>query len=420
MSPPVLALLLAAGPTLTLDEALALARRNPQLAQAEAAVTQAAGQVTVARSGFLPSASASASFTAATSNFAPQPTLGRPGTPSQAANDTLYPFYNTTAISITQPIWDFGRTLGSYQSARSSQRAAEANAVATWHDVALRVRTTYYAVLAAEALVEVARQTIASDEKRLELARGQFEVGTRPRFDVTQAQVDLENARIALIQARNGVAVARIQLSQAVGQDVSQAALVLPAVDGDPAPDAGALTEEALRARPDLQASELQVAAQEEALGAAKSAWWPILSASGNLGWKGSDFPLVHNWQVGASLSWPLLSGGADLGRAESQRGAVDQARAGRDLLVLQIRADVEQAVAGVLEARARRDAARTLVAQARENLDLAEGRYESGLGTIIDLSVAQTGYANAQAQQVRASFDLASARAQLDRAVGR
>ena len=420
MNAVILALLLAAGRTLTLEEALVLARRNPQIAQAEAAVTQASGQVGVARSGFLPSASASATFSAATSNFAPQPTLGRPSTPSQPANDTLYPFYNTTAITVTQPIWDFGRTLGSYEAARSSQSAAEASAVATWNDVALRVRTTYYAVLATEALVEVSRQTIASDERKLELAKGQFDVGTRPRFDVTQAQVDLENARIALIQSRNAVAVARIQLSQAVGQNVADATLVVPPIDGDPAPDVRALTESAMQVRPDLKAAELQVASQEASLDAAKSAFWPILSVGGNLGWKGSEFPLVHNWQVGATLSWPFLNGGADLGRIDSQRGVLDQTRASRDLLVLQIRADVEQAVAGVLEARARRDAARTLVAQARENLDLAEGRYESGLGTIIDLSIAQTGFANAQAQQVKAAFDLASAQAQLDRAVGR
>jgi outer membrane protein len=186
------------------------------------------------------------------------------------------------------------------------------------------------------------------------------------------------------------------------------------------APDARALTAAAMQARPDLKAAELQTAAQEESLGAARSAFWPILTANGNLGWKGSEFPLVHNWQVGATLSWPFLSGGADLGRIESQRGALDQARAARDLLALQIRADVEQGVAGVVEALARREAARTLVVQARENLDLAEGRYQSGLGTIIDLSIAQTAFANAQAQEVRAAFDLASARAQLERAVGR
>jgi len=419
MSALVLALLLSAGRTLSIEEALALARQNPQLAQAQAAVAQASGQVGVARSGFLPSASASANYSAATSNFAPQPTLGRPGTPSQPSNDVLYPFYNTTAISITQPIWDFGRTLGAYQAARESERAANASAASTWNDVELKVRTAYHGVLAAEALVEVAGQTIASNEKKLELAKGQYEVGTRPRFDVTQAQVDLENARITLIQYRNAVTLTRIALAQAVGQDVSDAALVPPALPSDADPDARALAEGALRSRPDLKAADLQILAQDETLGSAKSAFWPILSASGNLGWKGSDFPLVHNWQVGATLTWPFLSGGADLGRIESQRGALAQARASRDLLVLQIRAEVAQGVASVTEARARREVARTLVTQARENLDLAEGRYQSGLGTIIDLSVAQTAFTNARAQEVKAAFDLATTWAQLRRAVG-
>jgi len=419
MSSLLLAALLAAPRTLTLDDALTLAHQNPQLAQAQAAVTQASGQVGVARSGFLPTASASASYLAATSNFAPQPSLGRPNTPSQAANDTLYPFYNATAITITQPIWDFGRTLGSYQSSRDAEASAKASVTATWQTVELQVSTTYYGVLAAEALVDVALQTVASDEKKLELAKGQYEVGQRPRFDVTQALVDLESARITLIQTKNAVAVSRINLSQAVGRDVSDATLVAPAPSRDADPDVGPMLQLAMKNRPDLKADELLILSQDEALDSAKSAFWPILSANGALGWKGSDLPLVHNWQVGVGLTWPFLNGGADLGRVETQRGVLDQAKATRDLLVLQIRADVEQGVTSVVEARARRAAARTLVVQAKENLELAEGRYQSGLGTIIDLSVAQTAYTNAQAQEVKAVYDVATAWAQLKRASG-
>jgi len=275
------------------------------------------------------------------------------------------------------------------------------------------------AVLAAEALVEVALETVASDDKKLELAKGQYEVGQRPRYDVTQALVDLESAHITLIQAKNAVTIARINLEQAVGQDVSDATLVSPAPSPVANPEAKGMLEVALKNRPDLKSDELQIVSQDEALTSAKSAFWPILSANGNLGWKGSDFPLVHNWQVGVTLTWPFLNGGADLGRVETQRGVLDQAKATRDLLLLQIRADVEQGVASVVEARARREAARTLVLQAKENLELAQGRYQSGLGTIIDLSVAQTAATNAQAQEVKAIYDLATAWAQLEKATG-
>jgi outer membrane protein len=134
----------------------------------------------------------------------------------------------------------------------------------------------------------------------------------------------------------------------------------------------------------------------------------------------GSPTVNANFWNVLGTITWPFLNGGADMGRVDVQSGVLASARASRDLLVLQVRTDVEQAVTTVNEARARRTVARKLVGQARENLELAEGRYQAGIGTIIDVTVSQTSYTSAQAQEVKAAFDLATAWAQLQRAIGR
>jgi outer membrane protein len=144
--------------------------------------------------------------------------------------------------------------------------------------------------------------------------------------------------------------------------------------------------------------------------------------------WTNSRYPVAGGppqpdsnfWNVLGTISWPFLTGGADLGRVDVQSAAVASAEASRDLLLLQVRTDVEQAVTSVNEARARRSVSRTLVAQAKENLELAEGRYQAGIGTIIDVTVSQTSFTNAQAQEVKAMFDLATAWAQLQHAIGR
>ena len=114
----------------------------------------------------------------------------------------------------------------------------------------------------------------------------------------------------------------------------------------------------------------------------------------------------MHNWQVGATLSWPFLNGGADEARAAELRGAVEQTRAARAAEVLQVRADVEQAALAVLEAHARRDVSQVLVGQAQENLELAEGRYQAGVGSIVELTDAQAALTSARAQQVRSGYD--------------
>ena len=402
-------------PPLTLEQALDLARQNPQLAQAQSSVMQAQGQVGIARSGFLPAGSANAKAGWTASNLGASP------------SSVLYDTYSAS-ITLNQTLWDFGRTLGAYLAARDQERAARAGVDAAWNAVELNVRTAYYTVLATEALVAVADQTVASNQRQLDLARAQFEVGQRPRFDVTTADVNLQQSLISQITAHDGVILTRIALSQAVGQDVSRRALLLPAVPQDIDLDVSRLMAEALSARPDLRAAELQISAADQSLSAARSAWYPILGASASYLWNNSRYPVAgglpapdsNSWNILGTLTWPFLNGGADMGRVDVQAGVLASSRASRDLLLLQVRTDVEQAVTTVNEARARRAVARKLVGQAKENLELAEGRYQAGLGAIIDVTTSQTSYTFAQAQEVKAAFDLAGAWAQLQYAIGR
>jgi outer membrane protein len=403
------------GEPLTLDKALELARRNPVIAQSQAQLLQAGGQVGIARSGFLPSASigGKAGWTATDLGAAP--------------SGALYATYGVTA-TLSQTIWDFGRTLGAYQAARDLERAAQADVENSWIEVEYNVRRTYYTAVATEALVAVADQTVASNLRQLELARGQFEVGTRPRFDVTTADVNVQQSRIAQIQARDAVTLARIALSQAVGQDVARRPLVAPVLPSEIELDVATLMDRATAGRPDLRAAQFSISASEAGLSAARSAWYPILGVGLNYAWNRSEYPVIgglpapdaNSWSILGTITWPFLNGGADMARVDVQKGALASSTAQRDQLLLQVRTDVEQGVSGVKEARARREVAHVLVGQARENLDLAEGRYQAGLGTIIDVTTSQTSYTSAQAQEVKAIFDLASAWALLQNAIGK
>ncbi len=429
MTPALLALAVAAaasqtpasGSILTLDEALARARAHPRVAQSEAAVSQAQARSREVFAGFLPAASATASYERATSNVVAQEVTavdarGNPVT--LRPSDATTPSYGA-ALNVQVPIWDFGRTLGQVRAARASESAARADLVVARLDVDVQVKTAYLGALAAEALVQVADDAIAQMQKHLDFAQASLDVGRRTRFDVTRALVDLTNARITKIQAENGVATARASLSSAIGEPVADARLVVPASQdaADPRPEAA--VERALAARPEIAALDRRIRAAEEGVASARSAWLPVLVASGQYRFGGSDFPLVRNWNVGATLAWPFLAGGADEARLSEQHAALEQARAARDIEVLQVRADVEQTALAVIESHARRDASRVLVGQASENLELAEGRYQAGVGSIVDLVDAQAALTSARAQEVRAGYDLATAWARLVRAIG-
>ena len=411
-APALLAILCLAQPasSLTLDDALARAAAHPRMTEVRAAAGQAAARVDEARAGYLPSATALASYLPAQVGES----SGRALLP-----DAVNPYYQASIV-VTQPIWDFGRTRGQVRAATLAEDAVGSDLSAAAKDVELQIRSAYYAALATEELLRVSEDAEKQMQAHLALAKASLEVGRRTPFDVARAEVDVASARIAHIQAESALAAARSALSAAVGEDIGQAALSRPAERAaeDLAP--ARAVEVALAQRPELGALDLRLSSQRAAVSAASSSFYPVVSAVGQVAWKGTDLPAAsRTWQVGVLVSLPLLAGGSDTARLRQQEAAFAQLRSQREALALSIKTEAEQAALAVSDARARQSASEALLRQANDNLRLAEGRYQAGVGGIIELSDAQAALTSARGQLVRAGYDLATARARLERAIG-
>jgi outer membrane protein len=177
-----------------------------------------------------------------------------------------------------------------------------------------------------------------------------------------------------------------------------------------------------LAARPELVSLDARIAAQEASVDAQRGAYWPVLSASAQVTTRALEIPpwaSANNWQLGVQLTAPLLAGGADRARVRQQEAVLEGLRAARKALRLQIRLETRQLVDGVATARARREAATAIVAEARESLTIAEARYGAGVANIIELADAQRTLTSAEAQAARAEYDLAISRARVQRAIG-
>ena len=98
----------------------------------------------------------------------------------------------------------------------------------------------------------------------------------------------------------------------------------------------------------------------------------------------------------------------------------IKNARAQLDSARLQIRLELDQARLALRAAKAALGAAGEALRNARERLKLAEGRYQQGIGSIIELGDAQVALTTAAAQSVQADYRVATARAQLAKALGR
>ena len=104
------------------------------------------------------------------------------------------------------------------------------------------MRAAYFNARASKALIAVAKQTLANQERHLTQITGFVGAGTRPDIDLAQARAGTANARVAVIRAETGYEVARAELNQAMGQagdiDYDVAEQTLPAFPARPAPSA--------------------------------------------------------------------------------------------------------------------------------------------------------------------------------------
>ena len=410
---------------LSLDTALRIGRRlQPLLRQARAQTQAAQARVDEAVAPLLPQVNLIANYSRATSNFAPQG-----GGTSAANNATPDPSFNTynyfrNGISATQLIWDFGQTWQKKNAARASAEAQEDTERATQLQSDLTIRAAFYTARAMRDAVGVARETLANQNKHVDQIQAFTEVGTRPEIDLLQARTDQANAEVALINAQNDYATARAALNQAMGVEAPAGYEVIGAASGPlPGEDTPLETQvdEALRARPDVAAKIAQLRAQDLTNKATAGRYGPALAASTGLTYNGRDVTgLVWNWSGGFSLAWPIFEGG--LVRASVREGDANSAalRAQVDITRQQVRVEVDQARLTIIAGKAAIAAAERSLANAKARLGLAEIRYRTGVGNGIELSDAQLAATNAGFQLLQATLKLDTARAQLQKALGR
>jgi outer membrane protein len=421
--------------TVTLDEAERAAEaQRPEVRVAHANAAAGEARTEQARAPLLPQLKAVGEYDRTTGNR-----KQRPNRPQPVSNS--WTFYNwfEGQVTATQLLWDFWATPNRWHAAQmravalsDTERAARLEAVGAARDAYFRAR-------AAKAMIGVARQTLANLERHFVQISGFVQAGTRPEIDLAQARAGRANAQVGVIRAENEYIVARAELNQAMGitgdTDYDVADEIFPAVSGE-AGAIGGLIDEAIRARPDVAALEAQVHAQELTARAARGAYLPTLNAVAGARDEGQSFqqtpstdylgnPILNGgmaWNVwfGVQLNWALFQGLQTRGQVREADAQTEAARAERDRVVQQVWVAVQQAAASVRAAREAVTASEEALTAARERLRLADGRYAAGVGSIIELSDAELGAANAGAQRVTADYALATARAALLLALGR
>jgi outer membrane protein TolC len=411
---------------LTLEEAIARARGETADARALAStIDEATERVRRAQSGFWPridvtetvqrgnhpvfafsSLLSQRQFTAA--NFA-IPALNHPDTNTR------------TAFTLEQPLFNGGLTRLGVEAANLDREAATATRDAAAQDLAFRAAQAFVRVLQLEATAHATDAAVAAAESDRQRARARRDVGLVTEADVLAVDVHLADMRQLQIAAAGDLTVGRMQLAEAVGLPLTDVILpVRPASRPIPA-DENTLVREALTSHPQLRQAAAHLELADNGRRTARAALLPTVGVQG--GWELNGATLgtqQSSWVIGAEVRVNLFRGFADTARMAEAQHAYVRAAAERERVERRIEVEVRGALAQLAAARAREDAGRAALTQARESQRIIRDRYESGLATVTDVLRAAQAALDAESRATRAETDVILQSVALDRALGR
>jgi outer membrane protein len=329
-------------------------------------------------------------------------------------------------IVIQQLITDSGRTPNLVASARFQAQASSQNSQATRYTVLLDVNRAYFDLLRARAAVKVAEQTVAArqvlDDQITELARNKL----RSQVDVSFADVNVSEAKLLLLRAQDSVQGAQAELGRSLGTDqpadYQLADEPLPAA---PPATTDMLVAQAIDNRPELAALRYTREAAYKFAAAEKDLARPTVSAIAVGGYipyinTPVQSPIPPEYEgLAANVSIPVFNGHLFSARREAAyQHALESDQKLRDQQQ-RVSRDVRVAWASANDAYQRIDVTAQFMRQASLALQLAQGRYDLSLASIVELTQAQLNVTSAEIENLNAKYDYQTQYAALQFTIG-
>jgi outer membrane protein len=405
-------------PTLTLQQAEALAIKNhPQIQEAQNEVNFANQQIVENRAAYYPTISGD--ITASQGND-----LSRIGAGDLSAS-RLFDREGDGVVA-KQLITDSGRTSNLVASSRLQAQATQQGATATRYDVLLQVNRAYFGVLRAQAVVKVAEKTVATrqqlSDQITELGRNQL----KSQLDVSFAEVNVSQAKLLLLQAQDAVQSEIAELGRAIGSDLPASYQLSdePLPTGPPG-TTEQLIAQALANRPEFAALRLTRDSAYKFADAEKDLSRPTVEAvavGGVIPYINTpaSAPIPKEYEgVAVNVSVPVFNGHLYAARHEAAlQHAMEADQRIRDEQQILSR-DVRVAWATANDAYQRIDVTAQFLRQAALALDLAQGRYNLGLSSIVELTQAQLNLTTAEIENLNAKYDYQTQNAALQYTIG-
>lgn len=324
-------------------------------------------------------------------------------------------------VTLQQMLYDFGVTQNQATIKRLDYEAYKTTLGATINDVIYQTKDAYYNLLLAFESKKVAEDTVNKFEMFYNQAKAFYEIGMNPKVDVTIAEVNLSNAKLQLIQADNAVNLAIARLNNIMGVPFIDQYNVQERLQYQPVDITfNKAVDIAREARPELKLAELKVESANQTLKLVKKSYFPTLSVEGQYQVGGKNWTSNYGYNFGGYLNFPTVNGMLIKNEIQEARYLYDKELANARNTQNQIYLEIQNAFLTLEEKKNQMPVALLGVKQSKENYELSYGRYRVGEANPTELKDAQINYQQAQLSYYTALYQYNSAKAALEKAVGK
>lgn len=331
-------------------------------------------------------------------------------------------------LSLQQPVFTGFRLSSATKMAEISAEAARVDLLKDKSDVAFAVKSAYWNMYKALELQKVNDDNVEQVQSHLKDIQSMQRNGVATNNDVLKVQVQLSDAKLRQIDAKNMVLLSQVSLNNYLGQplttEIDLATKAQTATKDIPSWENS--MDNAKKQRPEIQAAELRMKAGEESVAMAKSAWYPQVSVGANYNFNNPNqriFPLTNEfrgtWDVGVNVSMNLWNWGATGNQATQAELQVVQAQDAIGLIKEGINVEVTQSYLNLAQMQEKVKVAKDGVAQAEENLRLTNERLKNGVAISTDVLDADFALLTSKTNYTNAVVDVEIAAARLQKALG-
>ncbi len=406
------------GDTLNLEKVVdEVISTHPSVKAAAQAVEEAEGRIGLARSAYLPTVSAGASYT----RIDPVISFDFPG----YGNIQLYPEDNYSAdVSVRQLIYDFGRTSKSIKLAEASKELSSESLNLVRQNMAMLVISTYYNLLMVQESVRISNDELKNLNNHLDFIMKKKATGSATDYEILSTKVKIsaiENRKVDLLAGQQTLSAV---MNALLGQPVDKLVYVSNELnDSSDSISADSMLNLAMKNREELKLSEQKEKLAQLRYELTKASNYPTLGAFATGGGKNGYIPNLNsfkaNFSAGVSLNIPIFDGYREKNNLKIAKAEIESSQYQSETAQRQVSVEVMKARAQVKSSSEKIDQNRLQVTQAQQAYDLAQTNYQAGAITNLDLLDAEISLATSRLMLTRARIDYVLNLSQLKMAMG-